>query len=310
MHLDNFGEHATSTNAKNAFAQYHYLRVQPQVYKEVIFCTLINGTGAFCLERGTRMLSRLAVLLLAAAPEAAQAFVGATAMPTTGRPAALHRPVYSLQMMSKPERSLETRVATKFAALASALVVGAGAMPQASNARATVEEKAPATTISRMIPADVQATVTKAYEDIKLGSVSKSSMATAATVISAGGLIYVLAKKPSTKSSPAPSAANPAAATPAPPPAPAPAEKPAPKVGKEDPLEMLLRTKKAEIASAGPRKPGGTATKMGTRPSPVVTGTATIYLDDSQLKTTPTYDGENWKMGDRPEGYHTKTSSR
>ena len=247
---------------------------------------------------------RVVVLLLAAAaaPEAAQAFVGAPVLPPTGRPGALHRHVYSLQMMSKPdERSLRTRVATKFAALVSALVVGAGAMPQASNAKTAVEQKAPATAISRMIPADVQAAVTK------------NSMAAAATVISAGGLTFVLAKnlKSSKKSSPAPAAANPAAATPAPAPVPAPAAaKPAPRVGGEDPLEMLLRTKKADIASAGPRKPGGTATKMGTRPSPVVTGTATIYIDDSQQKTTPTYDSANWKMGDRPEGYHTKTSSR
>ncbi len=274
MHLDNFGEHATSTNAKNAFAQYHYLRVQPQVYKEVIFCTLINGTGAFCLERGTRMLSRLAVLLLAAAPEAAQAFVGATAMPTTGRPAALHRPVYSLQMMSKPERSLETRVATKFAALASALVVGAGAMPQASNARATVEEKAPATTISRMIPADVQATVTKAYEDIKVAAnhnteaiktavqdadvqatvtkayrdiavaVNKDRLAASATVISAGGLVYVMTKTPK-KFAKMAAAPAPAAAMPVP-----------KAVLREDPKEVLLRVKKAEMAAAGRYKSG------------------------------------------------------
>jgi hypothetical protein len=92
------------------------------------------------------MLSRTAVLLLLAA-EAAHAFVGG--MPTSGGHVALHRPVYSLQMLSDPdgdgERSLKTRVATKFAALVSALVVGTGAMPQASNAKTAVQERAPAT---------------------------------------------------------------------------------------------------------------------------------------------------------------------
>jgi hypothetical protein len=220
---------------------------------------------------------RVVVLLLAAAaaPEAAQAFVGAPALPPTGRPGALHRHVYSLQMMSKPdERSLRTRVATKFAALVSALVVGAGAMPQASNAKTAVEEKAPATAISRMIPADVQATVTKAYEDIKVAvntnteaiknavqdadvqatvikaydditvAVNKDRMASAATVISAGGLTYVMAKTPKkfarTAAAPAPAAAM-----------------PVPKaVLREDPHEVLLRVKKAEMAAAGRYKSG------------------------------------------------------
>jgi hypothetical protein len=94
----------------------------------------------------SNMLSRSAVLLLLAA-EAAQAFVGAPALPTT---VALHRPVYSLQMLSTPdcegERSLKTRVATNFAALVSALVVGTCAsLPQASHAKTAAQEKAPAT---------------------------------------------------------------------------------------------------------------------------------------------------------------------
>ena len=92
------------------------------------------------------MLSRSAVLLLLAA-ETAQAFGGALALKTT---VALNRPVYSLQMLSKQdcdgERSLKTRVATKFAALASALVVGTCAsLPQASIAKSAAQDRAPAT---------------------------------------------------------------------------------------------------------------------------------------------------------------------
>eukprot|EP00802_Teleaulax_amphioxeia_P021415 Tamp_21772.p1 GENE.Tamp_21772~~Tamp_21772.p1 ORF type:complete len:242 (+),score=36.09 Tamp_21772:279-1004(+) len=89
-------------------------------------------------------------------------------------------------------------------------------------------------------------------------------------------------------------------------PAPAPAAKPAP--SGQDAAAMLLQMKKQEIAAGGPmRASGGTSTKVGTRPSAVVTGTATIVLDDSQLKSAPTYDKENYSMGDRPKGYQTTT---
>ena len=246
------------------------------------------------------MLSRPAAVLCiaaaAAAPEAAQAFVSGPALPVAGRPTAMHRPVYALRMSSAQggePRSLKKTVATKFAALASALVVGGGAMPQASNAA----EEAVAGTATGF-----SAIATKVYEDVKVHvtdfhdqHVNKNTVALAGTVVSVGGLGYVLATTGKSKKKAAP--------------APAPAAKPAP--SGQDAAAMLLQMKKQEIAAGGPmRASGGTSTKVGTRPSAVVTGTATIVLDDSQLKSAPTYDKENYSMGDRPKGYQTTTITK